>query len=791
MSDTIEALIEATDHRLDVLERIQERILWLAVRMVDHANHDRPKVDGIKVGGHQASSASMVSIMTALWFDHLDAADRVAVKPHASPVLHAINYLLGNLDARYLTELRAFGGLQPYPSRTKDPDPVDYSTGSVGLGAAAPVFGAVTSRYLHHRFGTPDDGRFVALVGDAELDEGNVWEAIADPVVHGLDNVLWVVDLNRQSLDRVVPGMKADRLKRMFAANDWTVLEAKYGHHLQAAFAEPGGDALRRHLDTMPNEAYQSLFTTPTPQLRERFLEGTDPVVGRLLSDVPDQELRALLTNLGGHDLVELRRSFEDADRTPGPAVVFAYTVKGWGLPLAGDPLNHAAMLTTEQVGELRSRSGLTLATEWDRFEPGTAEALRCDEVAAHLARPERPRIDITASVPVTTDPAVSRPTSTQEAFGRTLVAFGRTPELGERVVTTSPDVTVSTNLGGWVNKVGVFSPEEQPDYGAEGQLLRWHQSPRGQHLELGISEMNLFLLLGQLGLAGEHFGQPLVPIGTVYDPFVLRGLDAFIYGLYGGSRFIVAGTPSGVSLGYEGGAHQSVITPSVGMELPDVAFVEPAYATTLDWLLCDGVRRVLAPQGGESLYLRLSTKPIDQGPFEALRAASDEEALRADVLAGGYRLVDASAAAAAGAPQVHLVASGAVMPEVIEAARLLADEGVAAHVVDATSPDRLFRGWRATTRRSIDQASQPELPEQLAKLFPVGSRHAPVVTVHDAAPHTLSWLGAVFGVPTVSLGVETFGQAGSIPDLYRAHQIDAEAIVSASLSVLTSPAAR
>lgn len=775
------------DLDVELLERIQERVLWLAVRIVDYANNERSKQDAVKVGGHQASSASMVSLMTALWFGELRAADRVSVKPHASPVLHAIEYLLGRLDRRHLTELRAFGGLQPYPSRTKDPFPVDYSTGSVGLGATAPLFGAVAMRYLSHHFEVPSTSRFVALIGDAELDEGNVWEAIADPVVDGLDNVLWVVDLNRQSLDRVVPGVKAARLKAQFAANGWKVVEAKYGRRLQQLFAQRGGGALRRHIDSMSNEAYQSLFAARGADVRERFLVGADAGVKRLLKELPDDDFRSVVTNLGGHDLVELSRAFGEASEGDAPAVLFAYTVKGWGLPMAGDPLNHAAMLTGEQVDELRERSGLTRETEWDRFAPGSPEDGRCREVAARLERPARVMGPRVVEVPVATGLTARSAMSTQEAFGRVLIGLTRHDEVARRVVTVSPDVTVSTNLGGWVNKVGVFSPREVVDLDAERRLLRWDQTPAGRHLELGISEMNLFSLLGQLGLTGEMFGEPLVPVGTVYDPFVLRGLDAFVHALYSGSRFVVAGTPSGVTLSYEGGAHQSVVTASLGMELPGVTFAEPAYPVAVDWLLCDGVRRVLDPDG-DSLYLRLSTRPVDSEPFERVLAAVGEERLRADVLAGGYRLLDEADGAERGAPLVHLVASGAVVPEVLAAAAVLADEGVAVSVTDVTSADRLFRDWRGGVLAAVESATVRSGPPHLSRLFPPAQRRAPIVTVHDASPHALGWLGSVFGVPVVPLGVERFGQAGSIPDVYRYHAVDEAAVVNAALAALDPP---
>ncbi len=589
---------------LATLESIQQRILWLAVRMVDHANHERllppPVGDGghVKVGGHQASSASMVGIMTALWFGHLNGDDKVAVKPHASPVFHAIKYLTGELDRTWLTRLRELGGLQAYPSRTKDPDVFDFSTGSVGLGAVAPLFAAATRRYIDAHFGARPHARFIALVGDAELDEGNVWEAIADPALQGLGNVTWIVDLNRQSLDRVIPGMKARRLMQFFEESGWHVVEAKYGRRLQEAFARPGGDSLRRHIDDMSNEEYQSLFAFQGAELRQRFLAHADAAVKALLDEVSDDELAPLVQNLGGHDLGELIDCYRQCDAvTDRPSIVWAYTVKGWGLPIAGDPLNHAALLSTGQIASLRAAAGLTPETEWDRFAPGTPEAAACARVGGEVNNvpvPPRPLVP----VPIEVGVAPVKVTSTQETFGRLLTGLASHAEVAARLVTTSPDVSVSTNLGGFINKLGVFAPADEPDFLGEGRLLRWRQGPTGHHVELGISEMNLFLMLGQLGLGHELHGEMLLPIGTVYDPFVCRGLDALIYGAYSASRFVVVGTPSGISLAPEGGAHQSTITASIGVELPGVTFVEPAYATALDWLLCDGLRRLADPDG-------------------------------------------------------------------------------------------------------------------------------------------------------------------------------------------------
>ncbi len=769
------------------LEEIQRRVLWLATRIVDAAN--RRGDTEVKVGGHQASCASMVSIMTALWFGHIGGEDKVAVKPHASPVYHAIKYLTGELDASYLTTLRQRGGLQAYPSRTKDPDVADFSTGSVGLGAVAPLFSALTRRYVDAHFGERSPARFIALVGDAELDEGNVWEAIADPATDGLGNFTMVVDLNRQSLDRVIPDIAALRLKRFFADAGWHVVEAKYGSRLMEAFARPGGDALEARIDAMANEAYQALFALDGDALRSKFLDGADSAVARFVDDYDNRGLKTLVTDLGGHDLGLLRSTFEACDDdTDRPSVVFAYTIKGWGLPIAGDPLNHAALLSPEQIATFRASIGLDEATEWDRFDPDSNAGRLCEAAGSSINNePTAPRPS--SGVPPAARSAVVRGvTSSQEAFGRTLASLADVAGLGERIVTTAPDVSISTNLGGWINKTGVFSHETRDDHGGADRLLKWAPTPSGRHIELGISEMNLFMLLGQLGLSHDHHGEHLVPIGTVYDPFVLRGLDALIYGVYNDSKFIVTGTPSGVTLAPEGGAHQSTITPSVGAELPNLNYAEPAFATEVDWLLCDAIDQ-LSLADGMSTYLRLSTRPIDQAPFAAALERDGEEQLRAAVLAGGYRLAESAPVEdEPGAPGATIVSTGAMVPEALAAAEELAHEGVATTVVHLTCPDRVFRSWR---RSYLDAARQGKLQRptsHLDVLIPPAERHRPIVSVHDAASHSLAWIGSAMGSRQMALGVDRFGESGTIADLHDLTGISAETIVNTVLLALQAP---
>ncbi len=720
---------------LGVLREIERRVLWLSTAIIHEANLVRPNPSGLKVGGHQTSSASMVSIMTSLWFSHLRPQDRVSVKPHASPVLHAINYLTGELDERHLPRLRALGGLQSYPSRSKDPDPVDYSTGSVGIGATAPIWGALARRYTEGAFGGAGTGRQYSLLGDAELDEGAVWEAVADPGIAELGEIVWVVDLNRQSLDRVVPNIAAGRLQGMFASAGWQVLTVKYGQLLEELFTRPGGAELRARIDAMPNQEYQRLLRCDAAQLRER-LPGDSPAVAALVATLDDGTLTAAVRNLGGHDLAALDQAYGAIDDTR-PTVIFAYTIKGHGLPTEGHPQNHSALLTREQFAELAARLGTDPAHPWLPFDSGSDAGRRCAEAGRRLRRPAveaHPAPGIPADIGRTP----SGTASTQAALGRALLDLTRqAPEAARRIVTVSPDVSSSTNLGGWINKVGVWSASERVDWFADDAetLLHWREKPTGQHIELGIAETNLVGLLGELGATWSRWGQPLLPIGVMYDPFVERALEPWSFGIYAGGQSILVGTPSGVTLAPEGGAHQSVTTPSIGIEQPGCVSYEPAFAIDTEWVLLACLARLGRPDGS-SAYLRLSTRPVNQALAAVPADPAARERRRRQAVAGAYRLVAASSP-----PRVTIVAMGAMVPEAVAAAARLRDAGTPADVVCVTSPGLLFQALLARQGR----ADAPTWI--LDQVFPA-ARATPLVTVLDGHPHTLAFLSTVNRVP-------------------------------------------
>lgn len=768
------------------LKIIEQRLLWLSHWMIHNANHIRPKVDGIKVGGHQASSASMVSIMTALYFQTLRPEDRVAVKPHASPIFHAIQYLMGNQTREKMENFRGYGGVQSYPSRTKDIDDVDFSTGSVGLGVAVTSFASIVQDYIQAKAWGSDQkmGRMIALVGDAELDEGNIYEALQEGWKNGLRNCWWIIDYNRQSLDGVVREGLFKRVEQIFDAFGWDVVRVKYGYLQRAAFEESGGEKLRQWIDDCPNQLYSALTFMGGAVWRERLMDalGDQGDVTALIERRSDTELAALMENLGGNCVQTMADTFASIDHDR-PVCFLAYTVKGWGTPIAGHKDNHGGLMNKTQMGEWQKHMGVAEGQEWDKFatiaDPVGFQA-ELDKTAFFAKGPRRYHDDVidVPTIELTSD----REISTQMAFGKILDNLSKGDSaLADRIMTTSPDVTGTTNLGPWVNRRKLFARDHQEDtFKTENipSTAKWEFTPKGQHVELGIAEMNLFLLLAAAGLSHSVFGKRLIPIGTVYDPFVSRGLDALNYACYQDARFMIVGTPSGVTLSYEGGAHQSIASPLIGMSQDGLAAFEPAFADELavimEWsfnhLQKDGEsdpdeRTWLRDETGGSVYLRLTTNPIEQ-PGKRV-----DDAFRQGAIDGAYWMREPGPNC-----EVVIAYQGAVAPEAIKAAGVIGQGRRDVGVLAVTSADRLNAGWTAAQRARSNGAKGAEAHiETLLRGVP---RNCVLITVIDGHPATLSWLGGVKGHQTISHGVEHFGQTGTIADLYRHFRIDAEALV-------------
>lgn len=766
--------------RIEILRDLERRALWLSTWMIHNANAIRPSRDGLKVGGHQASSASLSTLMTALYFHALRPEDRVAVKPHASPIFHAIHYLFGNQTRENLVNFRGLGGAQSYPSRTKDAVEVDFSTGSVGLGVAATLFASLVQDMVTARGLAPEGyraGRMVALMGDAELDEGNIFEAVLEGWKHDARNLWWIVDYNRQSLDGVINDQLAPKFLNLFETFGWRTVTLKYGRKLEAARSGPAGEALLDWIDTCPNQLYSALSFKGGAAWRERLKIDLAGAAGAksLLDAHDDQALGELMCNLGGHDLETIIDAFEDAD-DERPTLFLAYTIKGHRLPLAGHKDNHAGQMNAAQVASFRTASGVAEGQEWERFAGMRHPEKRLSAFlkSVPFARRAPPRVVEPTPVPALEIPQ-GREMSTQEAFGKIMTALGRDEgPLAERIVTTSPDVTVSTNLSGWVNRRGLFDRFQSADIFQTEKVpsaQKWHGRPNGQHFELGIAENNLFLMLSQLGLADSLFGARLMPVGTVYDPFINRGLDALIYACYQGSRFMLTATPSGLTLAPEGGAHQSVNTPLIGMAQAGLTYFEPAYADELATIMEWGFGHMQDPNGG-SVYLRLSTRPLEQIP----RSLDDET--RRSITSGAYWLRKPQ-----GGTSLALAYCGALAPEAIEAASRLAERVPGVGVLAITSPDRLFADWTGACRARRN--GEPGAISHVERLLSDLPRDAGIVTLHDGHPAGLAWLGSVARNPVHPLGVDRFGQCGDLTDLYREYGLDADAAVDAARETL------
>jgi len=771
-----------SDKELKVLKDIEKKVSWLSAWMIHNANNIRQSEDGLKVGGHQASSASIISIMVVLYFKVLQSEDRVAVKPHAAPVFHSIQYLLGNQTREKLENFRGFGGAQSYPSRTKDTDDVDYSTGSVGLGGAITIFGSLMQDYLYqHNFINKQNkpGKMVALLGDAELDEGNIYEALLEGAKQNVRNCWWVIDYNRQSLDAVVADELHLKIDELFASMGWRVVTLKYGKKLQNLSKIKGGNKILNWIDNCPNDLYSALSYLGSKGWREHLNNDlkNDKYALKIISALSDEELNDTMSNLAGNDVEAVLEAFMEADSDDIPTCFIAYTIKGFGLPLAGHKDNHAGLMNIEQMEKYKRELNITNGEEWDYYsgiQSSKKDLINFLSNSSFYKNNNRVYSDDKIEIPKKLIFKDSKLSNTQETFGRIINEIGKDDsDLSNRIVTFSPDVTVSTSLGGWVNQKQIYNREKRTDIFHDEKVVsaqKWHVSPKGQHFELGIAENNLFLALGAAGLSKEMFGATLIPIGTIYDTFISRGLDALNYAVYQDARFLLVATPSGISLGPEGGAHQSIITPLIGVGQPNLLMFEPTYADELEVILRYSFR-YMQDENGSSVYIRLSTRNIPQ-----LKRTLDDS-LENNILSGGYWLDKSSEKS-----DIIILFSGVMAPEVLEAVEIMKEDEINISILSVTSNDRLYKNWKKSHK---DKSSGTYSKSRIEELFENSSKDCVIVSINDAHSSVLTWIGGAVGKKIISLGFDEFGQSGNLKDLYNTYSLDSEAIVDACAQVL------
>ncbi len=802
------------------MQVVRDHVAKGALSMIDWANN-KPANAGKKpkVGGHQASSMSSVDLLCALYLDALAAGDRLAVKPHAAPIVYALMHLFGQLPVEQMDRLREFKGPQPYPTKLKNPGFVDYTTSSEALGVATTIYDAYGAKVQNRALRAKVDAEEVTATywahsGDGELTEGQIDESLYDAGRWRLDNLIWIVDLNRQSLDRVMEdsGRLEDWVAAKFASHDWDVRPLRWGRRAEALFARTGGRELREVLDGLSDALFHPFFILDGGTVRRALLGETDddrPAFGRLLQDyatrlqvtatqragmrralhgVSDTDLAAAISHLGGHDLGALSEAYKDARSADRPVVLIAHTVKGYETSAAGHPENHGMLLSSEEVAAWGLERGLPADTRYPTPTRGTAASKLLEQRATELYTPAD---HVYAEPPVPAIRAVvdaialkpRKKLSTGEAFQSLNLALLRT-ELAPYLQFGAPDVGQTTHLGPIIKSTGVFSPRDLPDTFAwlreERKLtFDWRPSNEGQFHAFGIAEGNAMLWAYAFGRQKKAVERklPVLPVVTVYDKFFERAFNQLDYAAYSGGRFIAVGTPSGTGLSRETATHQSIQTLRMLMDLPGILAYEPAFQADVHAIYLHAMAQLWEPSG-EAVYLRLTTQPLQQPadlpPDHARRA-----------IAGAYWLEGADDRPAVGGKRtVVFVASGRKLREVrLAAAGLQADHGIGSRILNVTSYEALWRDWDAFAS-DPGAWDDPARTYYLHELFSNEELNAPLIMTGDHVPSVCEWLpnalqrvrGARF------LGPRTNGEAGALDEVDALHGMGVNDLVQAAL---------
>ena len=812
--------------RLSAMEVVRDYVAKGALSMVDWANH-KPENSGKKpkVGGHQASSMSSVDLLCALYLHTKEPQDRVAVKPHAAPVVYSIMHLFGLVATEQMNRLREFGGPQPYPTKLKNPLFIDYTTSSEALGVCAAIYDAygakLHNRSLRHVHDTPEvNAVYWAHCGDGELTEGQIDESLYDAGRWGLDNLVWVVDLNRQSLDRVMDDSLGGRLEdwvvAKFQSHQWHVSDVlRWGHRAEELFAADGGDVLKDILDSASDALFHPLMCVdgatlraifmgdvthpdpPTRQLLERYaqrLRLTDEqrrAITSAIADVSDAELSAAISHLGGHDMAALTAAYDKARHTEGaPSVIVAHTVKGYQTSAAGHPENHGGLLPRDEVAVWGATRGIP--TDEPYPTPNDPGAVRLIDERRRALFDDADHRYVPSPVPELAVQlgAIKAPrrstASTGEIFQSLNMALLRDPAIAPWVHFGAPDVGQTTHLGPVIKATGVFAPRPGlPDTFAwlrAGRKLAfdWRPSDRGQFHAMGIAEGNAMLWAYAFGRRKKRVEgrAPVLPVVTVYDKFFERGFNQLDYAVYSDARFIAVGTPSGTGLSRETATHQSLQTLRMMMDLPGIISYEPAFAVDV-WAIYRWALGQLWDDAGEAVYLRLTTQPLAQ-------PTTLPDDVAAQAVRGGYWLLDEDERAPKqGQPHVIFVASGRKLDQVRHAAqRLSQDHGIGSRILNVTSYEVLWRDWDAYNN-DPSAWDDPARSYRLHELFADADVNAPLIVTGDHLPSVAEWLpGALQRIRGFRfLGPRRNGEAGALEAVDALHGMGVEDLVEAALA--------
>lgn len=878
--------------QLQALNAIADRALAQLAHMIWEANHrsDAAPTDP-KVGGHPAACASSLHLATALHMVARAPQDFWCGKPHMAPLDHVLHYqtrFFRDAEGTWMDDasmegvmhrLRKFSeaGEPVFQSYHAASDPDNWRilpSGTVGIPPVNSGYLALAWNYLvDHDQEEARDIHFWSLMGDSEFREGSLLEAATDFAERGLSNVTWILDYNRQSLDgtrlvnnEVFGGTDATRIRRTMEANGWEVLELQHGRKRLDAFKGKGGKALRGVFeDGLTDYDLQALLWKQDAALVREVIGRIDAKASPALADRSDEEVLALLTDMGGHDMALVLEAFAHARQSKKPSFVLAHTVKGLGMECLAQSGNHSTLPDEEEISNLLQAQGLSMEEPYGRIGSWDADG---EEVKLLQARGELMRSGVEteearlqanrAKVEERLAAAGDLPNDfninlsmmpivhTQWMWGQVagkLVRIGTHDEYeaagqdvgaglkeeekrweaaADLMLTMSPDVGTSTNINPAMDGK-IYGIGEDKDWEAE---LEWSERGRPQlhsthnpwtrHIRFEIAEAASMSAAGSFGMSGQYFGVPLMPMMTVYDFFIKRALDQLYYNVYWRSSFLLVGTPSGVTLAPEGAQHSW----KSDIQMPSMITWEPCYAKEMEWILADAVQRHCKGDNldREGVVVRAVTMGVRQKEMmKRLKAQAQHQdaqgtplpeeqilaAVREDVLAGGYWLINRSGEAdyQPGDNVVTILALGAMGVEAVKASDQLRERGICADVLMVTNPDLLLGrfaerdGFAQLNKLGVDGAvhlvgTAGEILDA-ADAHLLAARSVPMVSVVDGESGLLDNAGSIVGVKQVSLGVKKFSKSGRPDEIFAYHGLDAEGIVEAAGQALAESTLR
>lgn len=790
---------------LAIEEKLASLMRWNALAMVARANSAYGEL-----GGHIASYASAADLFE-VGYNHFFHArdshhqgDLVFFQPHSAPGVYARAYLEGRLSeedlSHYRQELKAprlaARGLSSYPHPWLMPDFWQFPTGSMGLGPISAIYHARFMRYLTHRGLLNCEGRKVwGVFGDGEMDEPESMSALTLASRERLDNLVWVVNCNLQRLDGPVRGNGRiiDELEKLFRGAGWNVIKLIWGSDWDGLFARDTSNALVKAFANTVDGQMQTFAAKDGQFNRETFF-GQNPALAQLAQGLTDEQIDRL--KRGGHDLVKIHAAYAAASAHRGqPTVILAHTKKGYGMGQAGQgkmTTHSQKKLDESALLAFRNRFNLPLSDEQTTqlafFKPAAdspeMQYLHAKREALGGYLPKRhtdcepltvPALNSYAGFALQAD---GKEMSTTMAFVRLLGQLLKDSELGPRVVPIVADEARTFGMANLFKQVGIYSSVGQ-QYEPEdiGSVLSYREAMDGQILEEGISEASAIASWTAAATSYSVHGLAMLPFYIYYSMFGFQRVGDAIWAAADqrARGFLMGATSGRTTLGGEGLQHQDGSSHLIAATIPNCKAYDPAFAGEMAVIVDHGMREMLIEQKDVFYYVTLMNENYAQPDLPA--------SVHDQLLKGGYLYATAPSGLGPKAPSVSLLGSGAILCEVVKAAALLAEQGIAAEVFSITSWSELARDGLRTEQAAMAHEKSP-----VAFVTSLLAEHkGPVIAATDYVRAVPESIRAYLPQSRryITLGTDGFGRSDTRQELRSFFNVDAASIVSAAIFAL------